>query len=282
MNDNSKPGDGGEFERAISGFIAEVEDDETSGEWVSPLRLRSVYFPGLTAAHAADLIAATEQLKREIERIKKAVIFGLNERNILDYEGHLASELNYLQCIDAAGKRIAALEAELQALKQPSEELRDVIVDCLGDWTVSRERDKLLVALSARENALKENVENARAISDVLHQARTQIEVACRDAGCEPGQVMAGFITALKAERDELKHKADQYDSVVRAFKVADGGKYRSDTIESCIMALQQRDEMLKVISNLREGLDEVWEEANSPFIKNVDKIIAKYEGGAK
>jgi hypothetical protein len=38
----------------------------------------------------------------------------------------------------------------------------------------------------------------------------------------------------------EWRHKADQYDSVVEALRVADGGRYRADTLDAVICRLRR------------------------------------------
>lgn len=54
--------------------------------------------------------------------------------------------------------------------------------------------------------------------------------------------VLERQIAELRENNERLQHKADQYDSVVKALSVCDGGRYRNDTVESCVLALKARD----------------------------------------
>lgn len=51
---------------------------------------------------------------------------------------------------------------------------------------------------------------------------------------------VSAYIAALEAARVAFEHKASQYDSVVAAVKVADGGRFRNDTIDSLLSRLRK------------------------------------------
>lgn len=59
-------------------------------------------------------------------------------------------------------QRIAELESQMAALKTPGTELRSVIIKHIGNWAISKKRERLLEELSARENALKEEIERLK------------------------------------------------------------------------------------------------------------------------
>lgn len=52
----------------------------------------------------------------------------------------------------------------------------------------------------------------------------------------------------------EFGHKAGQYDDVVQALHVADGGKYRADTIEALLHRLEQADELAAHVERIFGG----------------------------
>lgn len=49
----------------------------------------------------------------------------------------------------------------------------------------------------------------------------------------------------------EAQYKAEKYDAVVKALSVCDGGRYRNDTIESCILSLAERDRLAAVLRDI-------------------------------
>jgi Lar family restriction alleviation protein len=70
--------------------------------------------------------------------------------------------------------------------------------------------------------------------------------IVCRSCACEGGwhKTKSGAArhwnrrVGETTEAATLKHKAEQYDDVVKALQVADGGRYRNDTIEALLHRL--------------------------------------------
>lgn len=92
---------------------------------------------------------------------------------------------------------------------------------------LTAERDAEKAWADKQENLANEALENAKA------SARAKV--------------------AAEAKLAKVEHKAEKYDSVVKALSVCDGGRYRNDTIESCILALSSRDRLSAKLAEARK-----------------------------
>lgn len=115
---------------------------------------------------------------------------------------------------------------ELDDLPLPSFEGKKAIARMITDYSVLA--TKAITELEARD---KEN-ESVTALRKKL-------------IGCEKVKnAFAASIEALRKENEQYKHKAEQYDTVVKLVNPADGGQYRHDVV-SAIEALQRQNEQL-------------------------------------
>ena len=89
-------------------------------------------------------------------------------------------------------------------------------------------------------------------------------------------QLVEELVTTQRQTRqiNDLCHKADQYDSVVAALHVADGGAYRNDTVESVVAAARDRtrlDKLERLMANenvFRITLPPLWSQGAKVEIK--------------
>lgn len=75
------------------------------------------------------------------------------------------------------------------------------------------------------------------------------------DADYDAYQVRrAELLRTIHTALEDSAHKASQYDDVVKALNVADGGKYRNDTIETLLTRLQEAEELADHVERLLGG----------------------------
>lgn len=92
--------------------------------------------------------------------------------------------------------------------------------------------------------------------------------------------VLVDRIDRLQRENAELRAKAEKYDSVVKALSVCDGGRYRNDTIESCILALSKRNEALRQLAERDAEVEErgveveKWKEAFAAQSRKLQSVL--------
>lgn len=96
---------------------------------------------------------------------------------------------------------------------------------------------------------------------------------------------LAAAVRALQTEVYINKHKADQYDSVVRELSVADNGRYREDTIQAIKQKIDKYTRLLEVAQQqnhtlgiLKWGHENKMAEGLEYAINSVDYLTDKFE----
>jgi len=134
---------------------------------------------------------------------------------------------------------IPRMVAEHDALRRRLDEVRE------ETWEA---RALYVAACKERDEALK----RLRVVGDDLSAAQRERDAYGEENDSrydmlvdEQGRAnrYAGRIVQLRKERDEAKHKAEQYDSVVKSLGVCDGGQYREDVISAIDKLRRERDE---------------------------------------